>query len=98
VSTISVTKVVAEALIDGETAVRVTGVVAEVITARITPSPTTPTGAGVTRVAAEVLIDGVPRACVAAVVVEVLLSDATAAPGPGGGAPTVTTHTYGYAV
>jgi hypothetical protein len=96
-STASVTKVVAEALLGGETVVRVTNVVAEVLTPRIAPSPTTPTGAGVTRVAAEVLMGGVPRACVTAVVVEVLLSDATPAPGTGG-TPTPVTHTYGYAV
>lgn len=95
-STTSVTKVAAEALIGGSTVVRVTNVVAEVLTPRITPSPATPTGAGVTRVAAEALIGGDPRAYVTSVVVEALLSDAT--PAPGSGSPTPVTHAYGYAV
>lgn len=93
-STISVTKVVAEALIGGETAARVSSVVAEVLTARITPSPTTPTGAGVTKVAVEAIIDSNSAAHVTTVVIEVLLADATPAPGAGG---VPSTHTYGYA-
>jgi hypothetical protein len=97
VSTISVTKVVAEALLGGETVARVTKVVAEVLTPRITPSPTTPTGAGVTRVAAEAIIDSVALCRVSQVTVEVLLADATPAPG-GGVTPAATTHTFGYAV
>jgi len=96
-STISVTKVVAEALLGGVPRAVVTKVVAEVLTPRITPDPATPTGAGVTRVAAEAIIDSVASCRVSAVVVEVLLSDATPAPG-GGVTPAATTHTYGYAV
>lgn len=96
-STASVTKVAAEALLGGVAGgVNVSTVQLEVAIPSITPDPTTPTGAGVTKVAAEVLMTGgLLGVHVSTVQLEVLLSDAT--PAPGGGAPAASVHAFGYA-
>jgi hypothetical protein len=70
----------------------------EVLMAYTTPSPTTPTGAGVSQLVAEALfIDSSPRARVSQVCVEVLFSAATTGEGGavGGGSDTTS---FGYAV
>jgi hypothetical protein len=98
-SSIRVTKLFAEVLYLGSASppVHVTRAVVEVLTASITRSPTTPTGAGVTWVGTEALVSGVPRAAISTLQLEVLLLDGTPAPGGGAAPPAAEVHVFGYA-
>lgn len=69
--------------------------VVEVIEARFTMSPTTPTGAGVSQRVVEVLMSGTAPARVTQVAVEVLMSGDGSS---GGGSGTPVTHAFGWTV
>lgn len=91
-----VTQQLAEVIHQADVAARLTRVVAEVIVPRISPSPTTPTGAGVTRVVAESIIAGASGAAVSKMLAEVILVDTTTAGGVETG-PQTPTRGYGFA-
>lgn len=78
----------------------VTTVVIEAIIPRISPSPTTPTGAGVSQVVVEAIIAGAPGVRVSQVVVEAVIGltpDGSHGDTGGGGTPSAVTHSFGYA-
>ena len=93
-----VAQIVRETLVLPTSGVQVTQRVVEVLITYATPSPTTPTGAGVSQRVVEVLYqDTAPMARVSQRVVELLFSIAATGEGGavGGGSDT---KSYGYAV
>jgi len=82
-------------------AVHTTQSVVEVIVRLITRSPSTPTGAGVTQVVMEAIVAGAPVARATQVVIEAIIGanpDGSHGDAGGGGTPSPTTRTFGYAV